>query len=82
MQILPHDLDHEFPEFSGVMPQLRQRDPKLGNLFDQYDRVNGTIVDIEENDKPFQDAEFEEMKKERLRIKDRIYAILSTHKPD
>lgn len=82
MQILPHDLDHEFPEFSGVMHQLRQRDPKLGNLFEQYDRVNGTIVDIEENDKPFQDVEFEEMKKERLRIKDQIYAILSTHKPD
>ena len=82
MQILPHDLDHEFPEFSGVMHRLRQRDPRLGSLFEQYDRVNGTIVDIEENDKPFQDLEFEEMKKERLRIKDQIYAILSTHKPD
>ena len=82
MQILPHDLDHEFPEFSPVMHQLRLRDPRLGNLFEQYDRVNGTIVDIEENDKPFQDLEFEEMKKERLRIKDQIYAILSTHKLD
>ena len=38
--------------------------------------MNGTIVDIEENDKPFQDAEFEEMKKKRLRIKDEIYSIL------
>lgn len=82
MQILPHDLDHEFPEFSGVMHQLRQHDPKLGNLFAEYDRVNGTIVDIEENDKPFQDAEFEDMKKRRLRIKDEIYAILSARKPD
>ena len=82
MQILPHDLDHEFPEFSGVMHQLRQRDPRLGNLFEQYDKVNDTIVDIEENEKLFQDAEFEQMKKERLRIKDQIYAILSTHRPD
>ena len=80
MQILPHDLDHEFPEFSGVMHQLRHRDPKLGNLFEQYDRVNGTIVDIEENDKPFQDVEFEQMKKERLRIKDEIYRALRAHK--
>ena len=82
MQILPHDLDHEFPEFSPVMHQLRLRDPRLGNLFERYDKVNGTIVDIEENEKLFQDGEFEQMKKERLRIKDQIYAILSTHKPD
>jgi uncharacterized protein len=79
MQILPHDLDHEFPEFSGVMHQLRERDAKLGNLFQQYDKVNGAIVDIEENDKPFQDVEFEEMKKKRLRIKDEIYQILRRH---
>jgi uncharacterized protein YdcH (DUF465 family) len=79
MQILPHDLDHEFPEFSGVMHQLRERDSKLGSLFQQYDKVNGEIVDIEENDKPFQDVEFEEMKKKRLRIKDEIYQILRRH---
>ena len=79
MQILPHDLDHEFPEFSGLMHELRDRDPQLGHLFSQYDRVNGAIVDIEENDKVFQDAEFEEMKKERLRIKDEIYSLLRSH---
>lgn len=82
MQILPHDLEHEFPEFSGLMHQLRERDPKLGGLFEQYDEVNGAIVDIEENDKPFQDAEFEEMKKQRLRIKDEIYSALRAHRPD
>ena len=81
MQILPHDLDHEFPEFSGLMHQLRERDPKLGSLFEQYDKVNGTIVDIEENDKPFEDFSFEELKKERLRVKDEIYRALRAHKP-
>jgi uncharacterized protein len=80
MQILPHDLDHEFPEYSGIMHQLKQHDPRLGNLFEQYDKVNGAIVDIEENDKPFQDFEFEEMKKRRLRIKDEIYRALQAHK--
>jgi uncharacterized protein YdcH (DUF465 family) len=33
-------------------------------------------VDIEENDKPFQDFEFEELKKKRLRLKDDIYLAL------
>ncbi len=80
MQILPHDLDHEFPEFSGLMHDLRAHDPKLGNLFEQYDRVNSAIVDIEENDKPYQDIEIEQMKKQRLRIKDDIYRALQAHK--
>jgi uncharacterized protein YdcH (DUF465 family) len=38
--------------------------------------VNAEIVDIEENDKPFQDFEFENMKKLRLKLKDEIYLIL------
>jgi uncharacterized protein len=80
MQILPHDLDHEFPEYSSLMHQLRDRDPNLARLFQQYEKVNGSIVDIEENDRPFQDFEFEEMKKQRLRIKDEIYSILRNHR--
>jgi uncharacterized protein YdcH (DUF465 family) len=79
MQILPHDLDNEFPEYAGLMSHLRGRDEKLADLFKQYDQVNGEIVDIEENDKLFHDFEFEEMKKKRLRIKDEIYKILRRH---
>ncbi len=80
MQLLPHDLEHEFPEFSGLMHDLRARDPKLGHLFERYDKVNGAIVDIEKNKKPFQDVEFEEMKKERLRVKDEIYRALQAQR--
>lgn len=80
MQLLPHDLDHEFPEFSGMMHDLRARDPKLRSLFERYDKVNGAVVDIEKNDKAFQDVEFEEMKKKRLQIKDEIYHALQAHK--
>ena len=80
MQFLPSDLEHEFPEFSGVMHQLRQRDSKLDSLCEQYDRVNGAIAQVEKNGKPVQDAEFEDMKKKRLRIKDEIYRALVAHK--
>jgi len=76
MHILPHDLDHEFPEFSPLIHDLKQQDDRLAMLVDEYDRVNGQIVDIEENDKPFEDFEFEAMKKQRLRLKDSIYLIL------
>ncbi len=79
MQILPHDLDHEFPEFAGLMRELRGRDERLTELFRKYDALNDRIVDIEENEKVFQDAEFEDMKKSRLRVKDEIYAVLRAH---
>ena len=76
MQILPHDVDHEFPEFKNLIHELRDRDQRLAELIDQYEQVNAQIVDIEENDKPFQDFEFEVMKKRRLKLKDEIYILL------
>ncbi|HZR01874.1 MAG TPA: DUF465 domain-containing protein [Burkholderiales bacterium] len=78
MHILPHDLDHEFPEYMPLIHDLKEHDDQLARLFDEYERVNREIVDIEENDKPFQDFEFEAMKKQRLRLKDSIYRILTT----
>jgi uncharacterized protein YdcH (DUF465 family) len=76
MQILPHDVDHEFPEFKNLIHELRDRDQRLAELIDEYERINAQIVDIEENDKPFQDFEFEVMKKRRLKLKDDIYFLL------
>ncbi len=76
MYVLPHDLDHEFPEFSQLLHELREHDDTATVLMAEYDRVNGTIVDIEENDRPYQDFEFESLKKERLRIKDELYRHL------
>jgi uncharacterized protein YdcH (DUF465 family) len=78
MYVLPHDLDHEFPEYVSLIHDLKEHDPRIATLCDQYERVNREIVDIEENDKPFQDFEFENMKKLRLKIKDDLYMALRT----
>ena len=80
MHIVPHDLDHEFPEFSPLIHDLKAHDDRAAHLFDEYERVNQAIVDIEENDKVFQDFEFEDLKKKRLRLKDDIYFALLAHK--
>ena len=80
MQILQHDLDHEFPEYLNLIHELKGRDQNLAGLFEAYERVNQEIVDIEENDKVFQDFEFEELKKKRLKLKDNIYLALLAHK--
>ena len=76
MYIQPHDVEHEFPEYKEVLHEMKSQDSRLAELVEEYERVNADIVYIEENDKPFQDFEFEEMKKQRLMLKDKIYFIL------
>ena len=80
MQILQHDLDHELPEFLDLIHELKDKDQQLATLFEAYEQVNREIVDIEENDKVFQDFEFEVLKKKRLRLKDDIYVALRAYK--
>lgn len=76
MYIQPHDVEHEFPEYKEVLLEMKSQDSRLADLVEEYERLNADIVDIEENDKLFQDFEFEEMKKRRLSLKDQIYFIL------
>lgn len=76
MQILPHDLDHEFPEYASLIHELKTQDERLAMLCEEYELLNAAIVDIEENDKPFEDLQFEVMKKKRLRLKDEIHQAL------
>jgi len=76
MYIQPHDVEHEFPEYKEVLLEMKSQDSRLADLLEEYERLNADIVDIEENDKLFQDFEFEEMKKRRLLLKDQIYFIL------
>ncbi len=78
MQVEPHDLDHEFPEFVSLIHELKENDGRLAHLFDEYEKVNAEIVDIEENERPCEYIEFETLKKQRLRLKDQIYMALRT----
>lgn len=77
MYIQPHDVEHEFPEHVQVLQELKSQDAHLAELIAEYEQLNAKIVDIEENEKVFQDFEFEEMKKRRLMLKDEIYFILN-----
>lgn len=76
MYIQPHDVEHEFPEYKQTLQEMKSQDAHLAELIGEYEQLNAEIVDIEENEKPFQDFEFEDMKKRRLLLKDEIYFIL------
>ncbi|MBK1724474.1 YdcH family protein [Thiocystis violacea] len=71
-----HDLLHEFPDLEAKIANLRSENPEFASLMDQYDGLDARVRNIEELGTPVADETIEELKKERLQLKDTLYAIL------
>lgn len=76
MDLLNHDLAHEFPEQLEKMRDLKMSDAHFAKLFTEYDEVNHDIAKYELGAEVISDDGLEEMKKKRLVVKDEIYKIL------
>ena len=76
MELLNHDLSHEFPEHLEKMWALKLADKHFARLFTQYDEKNYAITKYEQGVGVITDDALEELKKQRLKIKDEIYQIL------
>nr|WP_315240087.1 DUF465 domain-containing protein [uncultured Albidiferax sp.] len=76
MELLNHDLAHEFPQLIGKMRALKLSSSRFLHLFNDYDAVNHAITKIEQDGNAIGDVEMEDMKKKRLKIKDDIYQML------
>ncbi len=76
MELLNHDLAHEFPQMVGKMRSLKISSARFLHLFNDYDEVNHAIAQLEQDGIPVSDERFEDMKKRRLKIKDDIYQML------
>ena len=73
MLVEHHDLDHEFPKLHDVMQALSEQNDRFRAMFSEYQRLTGEIERLEEADVPVGDFTIEDMKKKRVRLKDRIY---------
>ena len=80
MELQQHDLHREFPEHKDTIHRLKTGNHHFAKLFDEYHRVNKDIRRIEENEEPVTDIALEEMKKQRLKLKDELHAMLLAHK--
>ena len=80
MQVEHHELHREFPEFLDVMQVLRTSDSSFSRMFDEYHSLTNEVERLEEDDLPVADFTIEEMKKVRVRLKDKMYRILLAHK--
>ncbi|AGA90728.1 hypothetical protein Thimo_1963 [Thioflavicoccus mobilis 8321] len=71
-----HDLLHEFPELEGKIATMRASDEEFARIMDQYDDLDARVRSLEELGVPVADETIEELKKERLLLKDRLYTFL------
>jgi uncharacterized protein len=76
MHVEHHDLHREFPEFLDLMQTLRSSDDNFSQMFDQYHNLTHEVERLEEEDLPVGDFTIEDMKKMRVKLKDKMYKML------
>lgn len=76
MPIEKHDLVHEFPEHHERITELKTSNNHFARLFNQYDELTHAVYRAETEVEPTSDDHLEEMKKERLSLKDQLFAMI------
>ena len=65
-----------FPEYRDLITQLKSSDRHFLHLFDQHNALDQKIKNMESHVEPGSPTEIEILKKEKLALKDHLYAIL------
>lgn len=65
-----------FPEYRDLITRLKTSDLHFSHLFDKHNLLDQKIKNMENHLEPATSAEIEVLKKEKLQLKDQLYAIL------
>ena len=77
MMRIPHELQAEFSEDRVLVERLTRTNYLFRRLAARYDEINSNINRIETEGAPTSDEVLERLKKQRLKLKDEIAAILA-----
>ena len=80
MQVEHHDLHQELPESTDASNVLKAGNPHFAKLYASYNRLTGRVEDLEEHDMPVADFTIEDMKKQRVKLKDELYHMLLAYR--
>lgn len=67
-----------FPEYRELISTLKTEDARFARLFDKHNELDQKIKNMEAGIELASSSEIEVLKKEKLRLKDEMYAILKT----
>ena len=65
-----------FPEYRDLITQLKTTDRHFLHLFDQHNALDQKIKNMEAHIEPGSALDIEKLKKEKLALKDQVYAVL------
>lgn len=71
-----HDLIHELPEYKDRIHELKMNNKHFEKLFVKYHDLDHQVRRIEEGVETPSDDFIEELKKERLHLKDELFGML------
>ncbi len=72
-----HELAAEFPELKDKIHELKMNNHHFARLFEEYEKLNKEILQIERQEIGASDAYLEDLKKKRLHTKDELYSMLT-----
>ena len=78
--LLPHALNLEFPELAAAVTHLKESDSHFAHLLTQHDAIDDQITADETGVAPMGDVGLEDLKKQRLHLKDELYRMASAAK--
>lgn len=76
MSHTPHELSEEFPDQHDAIQRLGADNPHFAKLADQYHEANRAIHRAETDIEPTDDHHMTELRRQRMRLKDEIAAML------
>lgn len=76
MTHVPHELHEEFPNQGAAIHDLKEKNTHFAHLVEQYSETNRAIYKVEAQIEAMDDFALEELKKQRLHLKDEIATLL------
>lgn len=68
-----------FHEHRDLISRLKNEDQHFRRLFDEHNELDERVTRLDERIELATDEEIEVLKKQKLHLKDELYAILRTH---
>ncbi len=78
MSHVPHELREDFPEFEDRIHELKENHPHFRRISEEYHTLNREIHRIEVGEEHVSQLMEDDMRKNRVRLKDEIYELLKS----